>query len=72
VRLYRIIYVAVVFLASNLALAVVWGFGDVALSIMATPNLIALVLLAPKIVAWKKEYFSREHKQISKATWFKG
>ncbi|GBE30149.1 amino-acid carrier protein AlsT [bacterium BMS3Bbin04] len=71
VRVYRVIYVAVVFLASNLALAVVWGFGDIALSIMATPNLIALVLLAPKIVAWKKEYFARDHQPISKAKWFK-
>jgi alanine or glycine:cation symporter, AGCS family len=71
VRLYRMIYVAVVFFASNLALAVVWGFGDVALSIMATPNLIALVLLAPKIVAWKKEYFEKDHQPISKAKWFK-
>ncbi len=71
VRIYRMVYVVVVFVASNLALAVVWGFGDVALSIMATPNLIALVLLAPKIVAWKKEYFAKDHQPISKAKWFK-
>ncbi len=71
VRIYRWVYVGVVFIGSNLALAVVWGFGDIALSIMATPNLIALVLLAPKIVALTKEYFSRDHVEVSRAKWFK-
>ncbi|MCB2213104.1 sodium:alanine symporter family protein [bacterium] len=71
VQLYRWVYVSVVFIGSNLALAVVWGFGDIALSIMATPNLIALVLLAPKIVALTKEYFSRDHVEVSRAKWFK-
>ncbi|MBS1261823.1 MAG: Amino-acid carrier protein AlsT [Calditrichaeota bacterium] len=71
VRLYRWIFVLVIFTGSNLALAVVWGFGDIALSIMATPNLIALLLLAPKLVKLKQEYFSREHKPVMKAHWWK-
>jgi alanine or glycine:cation symporter, AGCS family len=58
---YRIVYVFVVFIGANLALKTVWGFGDIALSIMAIPNLIALVLLAPKIKALKEDYFSRKH-----------
>lgn len=69
IRPYRLVYVVVVFLASNLALTTVWGFGDVALSIMAIPNLIALILLAPKIKEMKEEYFSRDHVPVRKQHW---
>jgi len=66
VKIYRWIYVCIVFIGANLALATVWGFGDIALTIMAIPNLIALVLLAPKIKEIKEEYFSRKHEEVNK------
>jgi len=67
VRMYRMIYVVVVFIGANLALEAAWGFGDIALAFMAFPNLIALVFLAKRVQVWKEDYFSREHKPISKA-----
>lgn len=61
VRLYRIIFVVVHFIGANLALETIWGFGDIALAMMAFPNLIALIFLAPKLQKLKEDYFSREH-----------
>lgn len=61
VRIYRIIYVAAHFVGATLALKTVWGFGDIALSLMAFPNLVALLMLGKKIQESKEEYFGREH-----------
>ena len=69
VRPYRLVYAIVVLIGSNLALTTVWGFGDVALSLMAIPNLIALVLLAKKVQAMKEDYFSREQVPVRKEHW---
>jgi len=66
VRIYRYIYVGIVFLGANLSLGIVWSFGDIVLSLMAIPNLLALFLLAPMIQKLKEEYFSRDHKAIRK------
>ncbi|MDP8205546.1 MAG: sodium:alanine symporter family protein [Candidatus Electryonea clarkiae] len=66
VKIYRMVYVVVVFIGANLALEAAWGFGDIALACMAIPNLFALVLLAKKVQEWKEEYFSREHVPVSK------
>lgn len=67
VRIYRMIYVVIIFIGANLALEAAWGFGDIALSFMAFPNLIALVFLAKRVQIWKEDYFNIEHKPISKA-----
>lgn len=56
---YRIIFTAFVFLGSILALEVVWAYGDLALGLMAVPNLIAVILLLPKLLTATKEYFDR-------------
>ncbi len=56
---YRVIYTGFVFLGSVLALEVVWGFGDLALGLMTVPNLIAVLLLSPKVVAATKDYVQR-------------
>lgn len=69
IRPYRMVYVLVVFIGSNLALKTVWGFGDIALSLMAIPNLIALVLLAKKVQSYKEDYFSRDHLPVRKQHW---
>ena len=49
------------FLGAVFSLEIVWGFGDCALGLMAFPNLIAIILLLPKIRALTADYFSREH-----------
>lgn len=61
---YKWIYVGFNFLGSVLALEVVWGLGDIALSIMSFPNLLALLFLAVPVARWQKDYFSREHKKF--------
>jgi AGCS family alanine or glycine:cation symporter len=60
---YRAIYVGFVFLGSILALEVVWAFGDLALGLMAIPNLIAVLMLSPKVVDATKDYFERMAKR---------
>ena len=56
---YKLIFVAMHFLGAVVPLAVVWALGDVALAIVIIPNLIALILLAPKVVEETNSYFER-------------
>lgn len=59
VIVYRIIYVCFVYLGAVLALDTVWAYGDMALGLMTVPNLIAVLLLSPKVVKLGKEYFGK-------------
>lgn len=56
---YRIVFLIMHFLGAIFTLEIVWAFGDLALGLMAIPNLIAVVLLAPKVKKLTKEYYSR-------------
>ncbi len=58
---YKLLYVGAHFIGAIVSLEIVWGFGDVALGLMAVPNLIALVALSGKVIAITKDYFSREN-----------
>ena len=60
VKPYKTLYLAMHFLGAIFPLEIVWGFGDVALGLMALPNLIAILLLLPTVRALSKEYFSRK------------
>jgi len=57
---YKLAFVGAHFLGAVLPLAAVWGFGDVLLAIVILPNLLALVLLAPKVVEMTDDYFERK------------
>jgi alanine or glycine:cation symporter, AGCS family len=59
--IYRLLYLVFVFIGAIIALDVVWMFGDIALSLMAIPNLIAIIFLHGKVLEDTKEYFSRKH-----------
>ena len=61
IRPYRWFYVLFNFLGAILPLAFVWNFGDIALSLMTIPNLIAVVFLTGTLKVMTNEYFSREH-----------
>lgn len=61
---YKVIYVLLHFLGAIISLEMVWGFGDIAVGLMAFPNLIALIFLAPVVSKLTKDYFSREHKRL--------
>ncbi|MDZ7370499.1 MAG: sodium:alanine symporter family protein [candidate division KSB1 bacterium] len=56
---YKWVYVLFHFIGAIVPLEVVWGFGDVALGLMAVPNLIALIALSNQVVAITEDYFSR-------------
>ncbi len=56
---YKIVFVVVHFVGALLPLSVIWDMGDVFLGIVIWPNLIALALLAPKVVEMTRSYFER-------------
>ena len=66
VKPYKIVYVIMHFIGAIVSLEIVWAFGDIALGLMALPNLFALVLLSPIVISLTKDYFSREHKMFNK------
>lgn len=55
-KYYRFVYVAVVMVGSVSANAFVWDLSDTFNAMMAIPNLVGLILLAPVIVAETKKY----------------
>ena len=59
---YRLVFIGFVFLGAITALEVVWAYGDLALGLMTVPNLIAVVLLMPKILQLTRDYFARMDK----------
>ena len=60
---YRLLYVFFVFLGAQLSLSLVWDYGDLALGLMSVPNLLAVLLLAPKVRKLTTRYFSDTHKR---------
>ena len=63
VKLFRLLYVAVVFVGPYLTVSVVWGLADTFNGLMAFPNLIALIFLSPVVWRVTKEYLDKnKHK----------
>jgi AGCS family alanine or glycine:cation symporter len=65
---YRILYVVFVFIGAQLSLTRVWDYGDMALGCMAVPNLIAVILMAPRVVRWTREYYGKPHQRHKRAS----
>lgn len=59
IKPYRYLFLVALYLGAILKLEVVWGFGDIALALMAIPNLIAIIVLAGKTRSLMLDYFSR-------------
>ncbi len=57
---YRVVYVGMHFFGAVAPLKLAWELGDVAMGMVIVPNLIALVLLAPKVVEMTRDYFQRQ------------
>jgi AGCS family alanine or glycine:cation symporter len=53
---YRVLWVVLVYVGSVLELKIVWDFADIANALMAIPNVISLLVLAPVIVAETREH----------------
>ena len=54
--IYRILFIAAVFIGSVLSLSVVWNLADIANALMAIPNLVAVLLLSGVIVRETRKY----------------
>lgn len=59
IPIYRWIFVFIFFIGAILPLEAVWTFGDVALGLMAFPNLIALLFLSGKVTKMTKIYLAK-------------
>ncbi len=57
---YRIVFVLFVGVGAVAKLSLVWNISDTLNGLMAIPNLVALLLLTPVIVAETKKYFSEK------------
>lgn len=57
---YRVVFVLMHFLGAVVPLSLAWTLGDVFLGVVIVPNLIALVLLSPKLLELTKDYFQRQ------------
>ena len=57
---YKMAFVLLHFVGAVLPLTVIWDLGDVFLGMVIIPNLIAVIVLSPKVVAMTKSYFERK------------
>ena len=57
VKIYRIIFIAIVMVGAMMKLSFVWDFSDLMNGMMAIPNLIALLLLSKVISSETNRYF---------------
>lgn len=57
---YRAVFVLMHFLGAVLPLSVAWTLGDLLMGVVILPNLIALVLLSPKLAELMRDYFERQ------------
>ena len=57
---FRVLWVIGIFVGTQMSLDLVWKMSDALNGLMAIPNLIALVLLAPVVFRLTREYFAQE------------
>ncbi len=61
VTIYRILFCVALFYGATTSLKTVWAIADAAITLMAVPNLLALILLLPEILRDTKAYFAIKH-----------
>lgn len=57
---YKMVYVLLHFIGATLAVTTIWDLGDVALSLVTIPNVVALVLLSGVLKRETDNYFDRK------------
>lgn len=57
---YKMIFVIMHFIGATLAVTTIWDLGDVALSLVTLPNVLALVLLSGTLAKVTNNYFDRK------------
>ncbi len=63
--IYRILWILAALTFANLKVDLVWNLADTLNGLMAVPNLIGLLLLAPMVFQVTREYFDKEAKKGS-------
>ncbi len=63
VIIYRVLFIAVVYVGAVSKLALVWNFSDLANGLMAIPNLIGLLLLSNIVSTETNRYFKKVRKK---------
>ena len=58
--IYRVIYIAAVFVGPYLTVEAVWGIADIMNGLMALPNITALIALSETVKNETADYFARE------------
>ncbi|MEM6291779.1 MAG: amino acid carrier protein [Myxococcota bacterium] len=56
---YRALFVALAFVGAVRKLAVVISISDILVGLLVIPNVIALLVLSPRVKAWSRDYFDR-------------
>lgn len=59
IRVYKIVFIAVIYLGCVASLNLVWDIADTLNGFMAVPNLIAVTLLSGEVIAMTKEYIAK-------------
>lgn len=67
-RVYQGVYVAAIYLGCTATLDMVWAIADLCNGVMALPNLIALIALAPVARNFSRDFFSDPHRIRAKDT----
>lgn len=62
IRIYQILYIAMIYFGCVAKVSVVWEFADLFNGLMAIPNLIALIALAPVIKRLSEDFFADPHR----------
>ena len=62
-KAYAWIYCGLIFVGAIIGVRVVWDYADTMNGLQIFPNLIALLILAPQVVAVTRSYFSRDSKE---------
>jgi alanine or glycine:cation symporter, AGCS family len=57
---YRMVFVGMHFLGAVAPMSLAWTLGDIALGFVILPNLLALILLAPRVADMTSSYFERK------------
>lgn len=60
-RLYDLFYLAMLLVGAVWSARMVVNLVDTAFALMALPNMVATLILAPRVMRWTRDYFSRYH-----------
>ena len=66
-KIYKVVYIAFVFIGPYMTVKAVWNLADIFNGLMALPNIVAIVFLSGTVASETKEYFKRLKERDKKA-----